>query len=250
MNKLSIKTSLIKEILLLTKELNDEQLWLIINSEQCILLSVDFAHVGIVEINIKKEHFEFYEIEKPFTAIICPETLLKEIKDILSPNVQIEFTEKFISVKWINGFKHGWSESNVLLKTVDSIGLKPPKRPKITLPVVIQNIDSIDFLKIVHDCSLLSDKLTLEIMTKADKSQWLTISADNNEGEMYISYFIQSYADKEATSMYSICYLELLNKLQSHNLELSLGIDYPIKLSWSYENADFVYMIAPRIENK
>lgn len=214
-----------------------------IDSDKLSITAMDPANVSMIIVEIKKEAFSEWDVDKEYSLGVK----VNELKSVLARGDKkgsIELATDGNKLKIVlKGAKGKSKEFKLALIELDG---KELKMPELNFDVEIL-LDNADLKDAIEDAKIASDSLTL----KADKTFLMNAKGDLTEAFNTIPATVVKKGEKDAKGKYSIEYLDKMIKTKLDTLKISMGTDYPIKLSYqnSKGTVSIVHLLAPRIES-
>ena len=200
---------------------------------------LDRSHVAFINLDIKSDYFDEYEIMNPESCIVDTSELVKVLKRSKSNDTLVfSFDAEEIKIQFI-----GTATRTFKIKQVD-MEYDSPMMPNIEYPISI-DVDYKQLQDIVKDAELYSDKLTI-----STEDQELKIISNGNFGE-YISTVPLLVNLKNCSSVFSLDWLKKFFKLTSVSdvVNVNMGTDMPLLLDFEDEDGlNVTFLLAPRIE--
>ncbi|MCD6163141.1 MAG: hypothetical protein J7K40_12110 [candidate division Zixibacteria bacterium] len=123
---------------------------------------------------------------------------------------------------------------------------KVPDIPDLDLPLEVE-IDANRFRQMTKRAGLVSDHIT--IGHNAEEEFFVSSESDmNNFRQGTIDHPITIIYKSDIATLYSLDMLEPMAKIISDTVNIRIGRDLPIIMSFVLENVDVTYLLAPRIE--
>lgn len=240
-----LKSETLKSLVNIISTLIDE-VKLTVTSEGIVLRAVDAAHVGMVEVEVGKGSFDFYEAED------CDIGLdLDKVKSVLKlatsgDSIRMEQDED-------NGrlvFKVGNITRRMNL--IDTSTLSDPKVPNLDLLATVGvHVDELQ--KGIRAAESISDHITLRASPEA-----FELSCEGDTDSVNLRLEKESLdeldVDEEVRSMFPLDYFSNIIKAVPAGtvIRMDLDNDYPMKMLFTLAggNATVNYLLAPRIESE
>jgi len=211
---------------------------------------VDPANVAMADwVNLPPRGFEHYEAPGAATIGLNIEALLN-YTDGADDGQPIEVTLDMENRKL--RLHYGQTETAMSLIDPDAIRTEPDT-PDLDLPNTVvlegrQLSHAVEMSLLVSDHIELRadpDARTVELAADGDTDETTTVYGDED--------LIDARVDEQTESIYSNKqYLQDLVKAipADAEVELTFGHEFPMRLSWSVDEIDVRYMLAPRIQSK
>ena len=200
---------------------------------------LDRSHVAFVNMIIRSDYFEEYEIDLPESCIVDSQELVKVLKRSKSDDSLIfSFDESNIKIQFV-----GKAKRTFKIKQVD-MEYDAPSLPNIEYPIEI-DVDYKQLQDTVKDAELYSEKVTI-----ATEDQELKIISTGNFGE-YVSNIPLLVSLQKCASVFSLDWLKKFFKLSniSDVVTINMGNNMPLFLSFEDEDGlEVDFLLAPRIE--
>ena len=205
--------------------------------------AMDPSHISMLDIEIPKEMFDEFSIDKEISLGIDMDEMRKIMyrakpSDILVMNAE----ESKIHMTFI-----GESKRKFGLPIIDVLE-KRSKLPEIPFTATVK-LNSDIFKDGIKDASVVADHITFEarkdsflIRAQGDTSDIETV----NETDSMIEYDVKEYA--KAT--FNLSYLSDISKSIYGTMVIKLGSDVPLMLEFDIDKAKVKFVLAPRIERE
>jgi len=200
-------------------------------------------------INISKEVFDEYVIEKPVSLTIDVASLKKILRKVAGKKANIEVSESEVGIKVVVRDMSSGIKSTAYIKTEKSYNLQLLKEPNVNLSVSF-TLEGKIFKHLVDEASLIDDQLNF----KAEKD-YIEIYSEGT-GKMYKAVLKQDKPlkelriDAETEAAYNMENLKDVAKaIGSMNLvTIEFGKNTPIKIYSKGEIGGYIgFWVAPRI---
>jgi len=214
-----------------------------IGEEGLVLRAMDPANVAMVIVELKKDAFDKFEIEKDgFVGINMDRfvQVLKRAKRGDSLNIKIGSGK--MEIVYEGSGKRRFSLPLLALES------GPRPEPNLSFSAKVK-IDPSSFKSAIEDASVVSDAMTilaanneLHLLAQGDLGDVETI-LKQNEGLLEISM------QENARSKFSTEYLRKLAKPKvGEAIEIALKSDYPLMVKFEEPNLRLAFILAPRMD--
>lgn len=223
-----------------------------VDGEAIRLVSMDPAHISMVDFELRREAAEEYEVSGEVELTVNILELIKFLRrakkgEGLSLSYDEEKRKLVITLVDATGSR----ERSFQMNTLEPAGGGRSMAPKLSFDARAR-INSKALLEAVEDSSLVSDSMRISIrpdaVTFTAKGETGTVENRlSKEGAMVL----EIEAGKEASASFSLTYLEKIVKSAkdlSEESVLMLSMDKPIKLGFPVPTGRLEYLIAPRLE--
>lgn len=207
--------------------------------------SMDPSHICMVDFNMGKEHFEEYVFTEEAELGID----VQEMKKILNRSkpdemLYLEVDENQLTL--IFQKKDTESIRKFVMPLISIISGEKYRVPALQ-PTAVLTIPSWTFNDAIKDAYLVSDHVTFEA-----EEDVLRVSADGNSGmaETQIREWISFDFIQTAEGTYNLSYLADIGKSIEDEVTIDIGTDLPLMLSFTLDGADFMFILAPRVERE
>ncbi len=207
--------------------------------------AMDPSHISMVDFHMGKEHFEEYEVAGETSIGIDVEENRKIINrskpdDILS----LEADGNRILLTLLR--PDGENVRKFELPMIDVIGGEKYKVPLLDTTVKIR-LPSYVFDDAIKDAYIISDNVTF----KADPEVFL-VKAEGDSGSIQteIKEWLEYEVREKSQSTYNLSYLTDVAKSVEDEITLDMGNDMPLKLSFTLDGAEILFILAPRVERE
>ncbi|MCL2712472.1 MAG: proliferating cell nuclear antigen (pcna) [Methanomassiliicoccaceae archaeon] len=244
MFKAEIKSDTLKGLVNIISTLVDEAKFNV-GEDGVNLKAVDPAHVAMVDLTIGKGAFESYSATGTEMGIDLDK--MKEMLKLAGSGDVIDMEQDESQGRLIIKVGNITRRMNL----VDTAGMNDPKVPQLSLPV---NVD------------VAISELQRGMKAAESVSDHIALSADEEAFELFCEGDTDTVslrldrtklaglsASSKVKSLFPLDYFSNLVKAVPAEtiVKISLGNDYPVKLSFSFADGNCVvgYLLAPRIEN-
>ena len=243
MLRAKVQAEALKSIIDTTSILVDETKFRI-SPDGIYLTAVDPAHVGMIDLKLKKEAFEEYEAENIELGIDLDK--IKSIMNLTSP-------KDIVSLTYGKGDKRLTVRINNLTRRIsllDTSGMTDSKIPSLELPAKIV-VNTNELAKGIKASEAISD----HIIISADTENFeLVAEGDTDIVNLTLPKESLTLLEckEKVKSLFSLDYFsDMVKVIKSEEVMLYLGTDYPIKLEFDIAegNGKTTYLLAPRIES-
>ncbi|MCD6127951.1 MAG: proliferating cell nuclear antigen (pcna) [Methanomicrobia archaeon] len=205
--------------------------------------AMDPSHISMLDIEIPKEMFEEYSIDKEMFLGVNMDEMKKIIyrakpTDVLIINAE----ESRIYLTFVGDSKRKFG-----LPLIDVLE-KRTKLPEIPFTATIK-LSSEIFQDGIKDASVVADHITFEarkdafyIRAQGDTSDIETV----NEKDSLIEYDLK----EEARATFNLSYLSDISKSIYGEMTIKLGTDVPLMLEFEIDKAKVKFILAPRVERE
>jgi len=245
MFKAEIKSDTLKGLVNVISTLVDEAKFSI-SGDGVNLKAVDPAHVAMVDLTISKSAFESFSADNG-TEMGVDLDKMKEMLKLAGSGDVIAMEQDESQGRLIMRVGNITRRMNL----VDTSGMSDPKVPQLSLPA---NVD------------VAVSELQRGMKAAESVSDHIALSADQDSFELFCegdtdsvslkldrSKLVSITATSKVRSLFPLDYFSNLVKAIPSDtvVKISLGNDYPVKLSFSFANGNgnVGYLLAPRIEN-
>jgi len=217
-----------------------------VTKEGLKFIAMDPSHISMVDFCMAKEHFDEYVVTEEISLGLDIDETRKIINrskpdDILTVKTdenRITFTFKQRDAETVRRFG---------LPLIDIIGsdeiLKIPTletTATIKLPAFVLN----DCIK---DANIFSDNIIL----RAEENIFLTrAEGDSGKAITEIKEWLEYSVQEKAQSAFNLSYLTDIAKSIEDEVTIDLGNKMPLKLTFTLDNAEFMFILAPRVEKE
>jgi|SRR6056297_1935523 len=217
------------------------------------MAAMDLSHICLVSLDLKKEDFDEFEMDKPYELGINLEDMVKIIKRSGSKD---EIT-----------FIHNPEEKRMVIE------MKPPEAKKsrtFTLALIDLegediNLESLNAMEFPNKCSFpvtfldeaIKDAEIFSEVLEIDIGDKLTFASNGNIGDM--EYELEKEEldfhefNEDGKGIFAISFLKNILKVKSISdvLDMSLKSEAPLKLVFDILNSSqIMYYLAPRVEEE
>jgi len=242
MFRATIDAELFKDAIEVVSVLVEESIF---NADENMVVSkaVEPANAAMVVLEMKKEAFDVYESDSHELGID-----LKRLSNVLDmaqrgDMVELELEEHKLKVV-MGGLRYH-------LSLLDPSTIrKIPKVPQIQLPARVV-VDGSTIQRAIKAASSVGSYVALGV---EDESFYIETEGDTDKLRFVIGRdeLIDLQGD-DVRSLFSLDYLRSITKSKAFGravVTLEIGIDYPIKISFSFAdgNINTMYIVAPRVE--
>lgn len=214
-----------------------------VNKDGMSIVAIDPANVAMVLFNLPAKTFSQLEVEEENLGVN-----LESLKAVLrranfSSSLLLKTEENTLKIEIIDRVKREFSLTLIDLDRKD----KPVPSLEFTTKV---EINSIDFMEAIEDCSIVSDSCSLEANTNN-----FSIYARGSLNSARLSYSSdEAYIETTglAKSKYSLEYLQKIAKSTkiAEKTVINFSNDYPLRLDFITPNMSLGFILAPRVESE
>jgi proliferating cell nuclear antigen len=238
-----VKAEVLKEIIDVVSTLVEEAKWKI-DLDSIQIRAVDPAHIAMVELNISKESFESYNVDKCELGVD-----IDKIKNVLklaraTDTITINHDESKNRLVLNVGNITRW------MSLVDVKSLSDPKLPALTLQTKVL-VNPEELKQGIRASESVSDHITLQI-----SPEMFELSSEGESDSMNLRLplpLLDELDCKEPVrSSYPLDYFSNMIKsiTTAQKVMIYLGNDYPMRLEFDIAegNGHVIYLLAPRVE--
>ncbi len=223
-----------------------------IDSEGLKLVSMDPAHISLVDFFLSKEAAEEYSASRDLELTINMQDLLKFLKrskkgEALTLSYDAE-KKKLTLTLTDSAYSR---ERNFQLSTLEPAGMGAMTTPKLSFEAKAR-LSTDAFWEAIEDAGIIADamKITIQpdMVVLTAKGETSTIQNKLSKQGALV-YEIQT--EKEVSASFSLTYLEKIIKPcrdVSEEVTMMLSTNKPIKLQFPFPAGRLEYLIAPRLE--
>ncbi|MFQ6137323.1 MAG: proliferating cell nuclear antigen (pcna) [Candidatus Hydrothermarchaeales archaeon] len=218
-----------------------------VSEEGLKLRAMDPAHVALVDFQLDKEAFDYFEVTEPLVLGIDLErlnTILKRAGTGDMVDLGLDEEKNMLRIKFKNS-----STRTFNLPLID-VSEEELKVPSLDFPSSVELLPS-TLREGIKDADVVSDHVTL----KTDEND-LYISAKGDLGNVEVKMSkddaIEFVSSGEVSSMFSIEYLQDMIRASdlANSVKIHLGNNIPVRMDFKAENARLSFLLAPRIESE
>ncbi len=205
------------------------------------LTAIDPANVAMVNFRIPKSAFLEYEAEKEVLGINL-ESLKKVLKRCKSKSVLVlKKNENLLEVEIQDRIKRNFNLNLIEVEAEDK------EMPDLEFSAKVE-IDSVDFIDAVEDCSVVADSCSFVIK----ESKFIIEAKGMNSSKAEFSSDEAKIEAEDCKAKYSLEYLQKFTKGAKNcdKVFLNFANDHPLKLDLKKENLSLSFILAPRVETE
>jgi len=241
MFKGQIEARILKNWLKAIKAVTNEFRMEIDKEDGWFVTAINDANIALVDVSLRKDAFDKYEIKKSFTVALDCDLLDHIVKDARG-NIELKITkEKLIA---------NTNNTRFEIRLLSPETIRKPSVPS-----------ELDFKAKIH---LYTEDLRRGLQAAERVSQWdeVVLAVKDNHffvksvGESEVMEMMLSSDDliklegENCRSMFSLNYLmPMIKAVNTESLKLELGTDEPIKIAWEDENMSVMHLLAPRVSD-
>ncbi len=220
-----------------------------ITKEGIKVRAMDPPHVAMIMLDLSKQAFDKYEIEKEKTIGLD----LERLKTILR-RAQPEDILKIESEEKKNLFKltfEGASRRSFTLHLLD-IAESEFKTPNLEFDAFVE-IRSEVLKNAINDARIVGDLLVFEVdQDRLSMKSWGDLGEVDIELDKESEGLIDLNVKEHAKSMFNVDYLQnmMVPSPMTETVKISLGTDLPLELRFEIPNGNITYLLAPRVESE
>jgi len=244
---LNSNVEIFKDLFKVFKDLNDSVV-LDINKDRLKLYCMNYQHILYCEGIIKKEYFNTFIFKnESIKFIVDPKTFYNSIKDFKKVDINLNFDENKIYLKFNNGFNSQIDLLNKDDQIHNIIDFDLNTLDHLTTKIKICSKTFKDSLKIL---SKNNNKISFEL-NNFDKNFILKSKTNNNTQQKNFNFDeIQILKDYENKSKYDYEFLKHTVKvLFDDEFILNFGYEYPLLIEQNLKDIKINFVISPIIEN-
>ncbi|MBU7031572.1 MAG: proliferating cell nuclear antigen (pcna) [Theionarchaea archaeon] len=222
-----------------------EEVSIDVTSEGIKFTAMDPSHISMVDFHMGKEHFEEYELTEETSLGLDIDENRKIINrskpdDILT----LEADETKITLTFQQ--RDGETVRRFGIPLIDVIGGEKYKVPHLDTTSMIR-LPSYVFDDAIKDAYIISDNVTF-----IAQPALFRVKAEGDTGsiETEIREWVEYDVKEESTSTFNLSYLTDVAKSVENEITLNLGNDMPLKLAFTLDNAEILFILAPRVERE
>jgi len=205
--------------------------------------AMDPSHISMLDIEIPKEMFDEFSIDKEISLGIDMDEMRKIMYRAKPSDILVmKAEESKIHMTFI-----GESKRKFGLPIIDVLE-KRSKLPEIPFTATVK-LNSDIFQDGIKDASVVADHITFEarkdsflIKAQGDTSDIETV----NEKDSMIEYDVK----EDAKATFNLSYLSDISKSIYGTMMIKLGSDVPLMLEFDIDKAKAKFILAPRIERE
>jgi proliferating cell nuclear antigen len=207
--------------------------------------AMDPSHISMVDFHMGKEHFEEYETGEE-TSIGLDVDENRKIINRSKPDdiLTVEADESRITLTFQRA--DGENIRRFELPLIDVIGGEKYKVPQLDTSVRIR-LPSYVFDDAIKDAYIIADNVTFQ----AEPDVFL-VKAEGDSGsiETEIKEWLEYEVKEAIQSTFNLSYLTDVAKSVEDEVTLDMGNDMPLKLAFTLDGADILFILAPRVERE
>ncbi len=222
-----------------------EEVNLEVTPEGIQFTAMDPSHISMVDFRMGKEHFEEYELTEEVKLGLDVDENRKIINrskpdDLLT----MEATQNRITLTLQQ--KDGGTVRRFGLPLIDVMGGEKYKIPHLDTTARAR-LPSYLFDDAIKDAYIISDNVTFRA-----EPDVLLMKAEGDSGsiETEIKEWLEYEVKEKSQSTYNLSYLTDIAKSVEDEITMDLGNDMPLKLSFTLDGAEFMFILAPRVERE
>ena len=207
--------------------------------------AMDPSHISMVDFHMGKEHFEEYELSEETSLGLDVDENRKIINrskpdDILT----LEADQNRITLTFQQ--RDGETVRKFGLPLIDVIGGEKYKVPHLDTTAKIR-LPSYVFDDAIKDAYIISDN----VMFTAQPEVFL-VKAEGDSGsiETEIKEWLEYEVTEQCQSTFNLSYLTDVAKSVEDEVTIDMGNDMPLKLAFTLDGAEILFILAPRVERE
>jgi len=223
-----------------------------IDSEGLKLVSMDPAHISLVDFLLSKEAAEEYSVAKELELTVNMQDLLKFLKrakkgESLTLSYDAE-KKKLMMTLSDSAYSR---ERSFQLSTLEPAGMAAMSSPKLSFEAKAR-LSTDALWEAIEDAGIIADamKITIQPEMIILTARGETSTVQNKLSKQGALVF-EIQTDKEVSASFSLTYLEKIVKPCrdiSEEVTMMLSTNKPIKLHFPFPAGRLEYLIAPRLE--
>jgi proliferating cell nuclear antigen len=207
--------------------------------------AMDPSHISMVDFHMGKEHFEEYEVTEE-TSLGLDVDENRKIINRSRPDdaLTVEANETRMTLTFQRA--DGETVRRFELPLIDVIGGEKYKVPHLDTTVKIR-LPSFVFDDAIKDAYIIADNVTF----KADPDVFV-VKAEGDSGSIQteIKEWLEYEVAEPTLSTYNLSYLTDVAKSVEDEVTLDLGNDMPLKIAFTLDGAEILFILAPRVERE
>ncbi len=207
--------------------------------------AMDPSHISMVDFHMGKEHFEEYELTGETSLGLDIDENRKIINRSKPDDVlTLEADESRITLTFQQ--RDGETVRKFGLSLIDVIGGEKYKVPhldttaKIRLPAYV-------FDDAIKDAGIISDNVTFGAEPDVF---FMKAEGDSGSIETEIREWLEYEVSEKSQSTFNLSYLTDIAKSVEDEITIDLGNDMPLKLFFTLDHAEILFILAPRVERE
>lgn len=214
-----------------------------VNSEGMSLVAIDPANVAMVIFKLPASAFSQLEVQEEEIGISLDsfKAILKRAS--FQSSLVLKTEDNTLRIEIIDRIKREF--------TLTLIDLEKKDKPIPLLEFASKvEMNSIDFLEAIEDCSIVADSCSFE--AKPDKFSISSKGSLNSANLSYSSDEVRIESPSTSKSKYSLEYLQKMMKATkiTDTTCIYLSNDYPLRLEFKNQVAELSFILAPRVESE
>lgn len=207
--------------------------------------AMDPSHISMVDFHMGKEHFEEYEVTEEMSLGIDVDENRKIINRS-KPDDILTMVADENRLKLTFQRSDGENVRRFEVPLIDVIGGEKYKVPQLDTSVMIR-LPSYVFDDSIKDAYIIADNVTFHA-----KPDVFLVKAEGDTGsiETEIKEWLEYEVEDDVQSTYNLSYLTDVAKSVEDEVTLNMGNDMPLKLSFTLDGADILFILAPRVERE
>jgi proliferating cell nuclear antigen len=207
--------------------------------------AMDPSHISMVDFSMGKEHFEEYEITEGMALGLDIDENRKIINRSKPDDVlTLEADENRLTLTFQQ--RDGETVRRFGLPLIDVIGGEKYKVPHLDTTAKIR-LPSYVFDDGIKDAYIISDNVTFR--AEPDVFQ-VKAEGDSGSIETEIKEWLEYEVTEQSQSTYNLSYLTDIAKSVEDEVTIDLGNDMPLKLVFTLDGAEILFILAPRVERE
>ena len=203
--------------------------------------AIDRSHICFFKCNISNDFFDEYDNSEPSLLFIGLDELVNVLKRGNSKDSLLFKAEN-------NEIKIIFENDNVRTFSITEIDMDDNTREPPNLDYSVNFKCSFDFIKnALKDADLYSDRLKFTCIDNV-----LILSCDGMNGDYTNKFILDEYVSVNCSASYSVSWLSKIfnSKLNSNNIRINMGDDFPMLIEMVIDNMELSYLLAPRLSEE
>ncbi|MFQ6088859.1 MAG: proliferating cell nuclear antigen (pcna) [Candidatus Methanofastidiosia archaeon] len=207
--------------------------------------AMDPSHISMIDFKMKSKHFEEYKLTEEFTIGIDLDEM-KKIVNRSKPQEDLTMKADKSSLNLTFRQSDGESIRRFKLPIIDILGGENFKIPELSTTVKAK-LSAYVFDDAIKDAYIVSDHITFH----ANKDG-LIMRAQGEAGEIEteVRELLEYKFSEDVKATFNLSYLTDISKAVEDEITMCLGTDMPIRLEFSLDNSEIVFILAPRVERE
>ncbi len=213
-----------------------------INDSGMSVVAIDSANVAMIHLSLSKDAFSEFQVSKEETLGVNLDDLKKILKRCGAKSILIlERKENKLNIELQDRIKRNFSLNLIEIEKEDK------ELPNLEYSSKV-NMNSVDFIDAIEDCSVVADACSFII----EDGKFVIEAKNLNSARAEFSGDEAEIEAEDCKSRYSLEYLQKFIKGSKlcEKTSLNFANDHPLRMDLNFESLQLNFILAPRVETE